>query len=389
MKRDYYELLGVGKEATLDEIKKAYRKLAMEFHPDQNPGNKEAEEKFKEAAEAYSILADADKRQRYDQYGFKGAQGAGGQGFQFDPNQFTDFQDIFGSFFGGGIFSDLFGGGGRRRQGGGERGSDLQYTLRISFKESLFGVEAKEIEIPRQEACGDCRGTGCAPGTSPQTCPDCRGQGQVAVRQAFLQMYVPCPRCEGRGQVIPSPCPGCRGAGRINRRSKVKFRIPAGVDRGQRLRLQGEGEAGSKGGGPGDLFLLFEIEADSGYERDGFDLHRKQEVPWPLLVLGGDFPVETPYGRDSIRVSKGTPSDKIVKIPNAGVPRLRGSGRGDLYLHLRVAVPTRLSSAEEALVRQLLHPVNSEGIDGEEAPEEGFLAKVFGSSDKGRKKKKR
>jgi len=361
----------------------------MEFHPDQNPGNKEAEERFKEAAEAYSILADAEKRQRYDQYGFKGTQGSGGAGFQFDPNQFTDFQDIFGSFFGGGIFSDLFGGGGRRRQGAGERGSDLQYTLRISFKESLFGVEAKEIEIPRQEACGDCKGSGCAPGTSPQTCPDCRGQGQVAVRQAFLQMYVPCPRCEGRGQVIPSPCPGCRGAGRINRRSKVKFRIPAGVDRGQRLRLQGEGEAGSKGGGAGDLFLLFEIEPDSGYERDGFDLHRKLEVPWPLLVLGGEFPVETPYGKDSIRLAKGTPSDKIMKIPNAGVPRLRGSGRGDLYLHLRVAVPTRLSSAEEDLVRQLLHPATREAIDGEEAPEEGFLAKVFGSSDKGKKKKKR
>jgi len=389
MKRDYYEVLGLGKEATLDEIKKAYRKLAMQFHPDQNPGNKEAEEKFKEAAEAYSILSDPEKRQRFDQYGFKGNQGSGGAGFQFDPNQFAGFEDLLGSFFGGGggIFSDLFGGGGGRRRsaGGGERGSDLQFNLRISFQDSLLGVEKKEIEIPRQDACTDCRGSGCASGTSPQVCPNCRGNGQVAVRQGFLQMAVTCPRCEGRGSIILSPCGSCRGAGRISRRTKVNFKIPAGVDRGQRLRLQGEGEAGINGGGPGDLFIMFEVEADPVFERDNTDLHRKLEVPWPLLVLGGDFPVETPYGKESIRLSKGTPADKIVKIPNAGVPRLRASGRGDLYLHLRVAVPLKLSSREEALVRQLLHP---EAAGGEDAPEEGFLAKVFGS-DKGKRKKKR
>ena len=384
MKRDYYEVLGLGKEATLDEIKKAYRKLAMQFHPDQNPGNKEAEEKFKEAAEAYAILSDAEKRQRYDQYGFKGTQGSGAGGFQFDPNQFTDFQDIFGSFFGGGIFADLFGGGGRRRSGGGERGADLQYNLRISFRESLTGVEAKEIEIPRQDACGECSGTGCAPGTQPQSCPNCHGNGQVAVRQGFLQMAVTCPRCEGRGRIILSPCSTCRGAGRIIKRNKVRFRIPAGVDRGQRLRLQGEGEAGLGGGGTGDLYILFEVEEDPDYERDGFDLHRKQEVPWALLVLGGDFPVETPYGRESIRLAKGTQSDKVVKVPNAGVPRLRASGRGDLYLHLRVAVPHKLTGPQEALIRQLLQPAG----EGEAPEEEGFLAKVFGS-DKGKKKKKR
>jgi molecular chaperone DnaJ len=385
MKRDYYEVLGVAREAALDEIKKAYRKLAMQFHPDQNPGNKEAEEQFKEAAEAYSVLSDADKRRKYDQYGHAGMgnQGGGGGGFQFDPNQFTDFQDIFG-----GLFGDLFGGGGgsRRRSGGGERGSDLQYTLRITFKESLFGVEAKEIEIPRQDACGDCKGTGCAPGTSPLTCPQCRGNGQVVVRQMMLQMYVTCPRCEGRGQIIPSPCGTCRGGGRVQKRSKVAFNIPAGIDRGQRLRLQNEGEAGLGGGGKGDLFIVFDIEADPLYERDNLDLHRKLEVPWPLLVLGGDFPFETPYGKDTLRISAGTPADKVQKIPNAGVPKLRGSGRGDLYLHLRVAVPTRLSGEQKGLIRQLLDAQVEEG----QAPEadEGFLAKVFGS-DKGKKKKKR
>ena len=385
MKRDYYEILGVGREASLDEIKKAYRKLAMQYHPDQNPGNKEAEEKFKEAAEAYAVLSDAEKRQRYDQFGHAGVGGGGGGGFQFDPSQFADFQDIFGGIFGGGLFGDLFGGA-RRRAGGGERGSDLQYTLRISFQDTLAGVDAKEIEIPRLESCPECKGSGCAPGTGPQVCPQCRGNGQVAVRQAFLQMYVPCPRCEGRGQYIPSPCAACRGGGRVHQRSKVRFRIPAGVDRGQRLRIQGEGEAGVNGGGPGDLFVVFDVENDPQYERDGFDLHRRQEVPWALLVLGGELPVQTPYGDDTLRLGAGTPADKVVRIPNAGVPRLRGSGRGDLYLHLRVAVPARLSPEQHELVVRLLETEISDGTIPK--PEEGFLAKVFGGGDKNKRRKK-
>nr|WP_320132776.1 molecular chaperone DnaJ [uncultured Holophaga sp.] len=388
-KRDYYEVLGVARDASTDEIKKAYRKLAMQYHPDQNPGNKEAEEKFKEAAEAYAVLSDDDKRRNYDQFGHAGIGGSGGGGgFQFDPSQFADFQDIFGSFFGGGgIFGDIFGGGrGRRQQGGAEPGSDLQYTLRIGFKEAVSGVEAKEIEIPRLESCDTCKGSGCAEGTRPQVCPQCRGNGQVAVRQGFIQMYVNCPRCEGRGQIIPSPCTSCRGEGRIHRKTRVKFRIPAGIDRGQRLRLSGEGEAGRNGGGKGDLYVVFDVAPDSVYERDGADLHRTFEIPWPLLVLGGEVPLETLYGKDAIRLTPGTPGDKVVKIPNAGVPRLRGSGRGDLYLHLRVAVPQKLPPEQEELVRQLLDTM----ISGGQAPEqpEGFLAKVFGS-EKNRKKKKR
>ncbi len=374
-KRDYYEVLGVGREAPLDEIKKAYRKLAMEHHPDRNPGNKAAEEKFKEAAEAYAILSDADKRRNYDQFGHAGVGGAGGGGFQFDPNQFTDFQDIFGSFFGGG----------RRRGSTGERGADLQYTLRLGFRDAVFGVDSKELEIPRQEACESCKGSGCASGTSPQTCPQCKGQGQVAMRQGFLQMYVACPRCEGRGQVIPSPCGTCKGEGRIHRRTKVKFKIPAGIDRGQRLRLEGEGEAGRSGGGAGDLYVVFDLENDPIYERDGVDLHRKLEVPWPLLVLGGEYPVETLYGDDKIRLSAGTPADKIVKVQNAGVPRLRSTGRGDLYLHLRVAIPQKLSSEQETLVRSLHATMAPNGRKSE--TDDGFLAKVFGS-EKNKKKKR-
>jgi molecular chaperone DnaJ len=381
-KRDYYEVLGVGREASLEEIKKAYRKLAMQYHPDQNPGNKEAEEKFKEAAEAYSVLSDPEKRQRYDQFGHAGL----GGGAQFDPNQFADFEDILGQFFGGGLFGDLFGGGRRRGPAGAERGSDLQYTLRISFKESVFGVDNKEISIPRMEACGGCSGDGCAPGTRPQTCPQCRGQGQVAIRQGFLQMFTTCPRCEGRGQVIPSPCPECRGAGRLHRQAKVGFRIPAGVDRGTRLRLQGQGEAGRGRGGKGDLYVVFDVEPDPNYERDGIHLHRLMEVPWPLFVLGGTLPVVTPYGEDVVKLQAGTPSDHVVKLANAGVPRVQGSGRGDLFLHLKVAVPKKLSSEQEGLVRQLAESFSQ---NGGAVQEEGFLSKVFGGSDKGKKKKKK
>jgi molecular chaperone DnaJ len=209
----------------------------------------------------------------------------------------------------------------------------------------------------------------------------------VAVRQAFLQMYVQCPRCEGRGQFIPSPCPSCRGAGRTQKRTKVRFRIPAGVDRGQRLRLQGEGEAGVNGGGTGDLFVVFDVEEDPLYQRDGVDLHRKLEVPWPLLVLGGEMPVQTPYGNDTLKLQPGTAADKVVRIPNAGVPRLRGNGRGDLHMHLRVAVPQKLSAEQEELVRRLRDLEVADGNLPE--PSEGFLAKVFGGGEKKKKNKKR
>ncbi len=387
-KRDYYEVLGVGRGASIDEIKKAYRKLAMQYHPDQNPGNKQAEEKFKEAAEAYAALSDPAKRERYDQFGHAGmgGPGGGGQGFQFDPNQFADFEDILGQFFGGGLFGDLFGGGGRRRsRGGAQRGSDLQYTLRLPFKEAVFGVDNKEISIPRQESCGTCGGDGCAPGTHPQVCPQCQGQGQVAMRQGFLQMVVACPRCEGRGRIIPSPCKDCGGEGRLNRQAKVMFRIPAGVDRGTRIRLQGQGEAGTHGGGRGDLFVVFDVEADGVHERNGFDLHRILDVPWPRLVLGGTLPVDTLYGEDRVKLHAGTPADHVIKLQNGGVPRLQGSGRGDLYLHVRVAVPKKLSAEQAELVRQL-----DDSFDGPANGEEGgFLAKMFGGPEKGKKKKRK
>ena len=389
MKRDYYEVLGVARDAGIDELKKAYRKLALELHPDRNPGNKEAEEKFKEAAEAYSVLSDPEKRKVYDQFGHAGLGGAGaggGQQFQFDPRQFADFEDILGSFFGGGIFGDLFGGG-RRRPGGEERGSDLQYNLRIPFEDVISGRDSMELSIPRLEACEACHGSACEPGSRPETCPQCRGQGQVAVRQGFFQMLAACPRCGGQGRIIPKPCRACGGQGRVERKTKVSFRVPPGVDRGTRLRLQGQGEAGRFGGRSGDLYVVFDVEPDARYERDGSDLHRRLDVAWPLLVLGGTLKVETPYGMDQVKVAAGTPADHVVRLPNAGVPRLQGGGRGDLFLHLRAAVPRSLSAAQRELVEQLRLAL--EGPASEEPAGEGFLAKVFGATDRNGKKKHR
>lgn len=386
MKRDYYEVLGVPKGAVADDLKKAYRKLAMELHPDRNPGNKQAEEQFKEAAEAYSVLSDPEKRKVYDQFGHVGLGGAGGgQQFQFDPSQFADFEDILGSFFGGGMFGDIFGGG-RRRATSEERGSDLQYNLKLSFQDAVFGKETVELSIPRLESCETCHGSGCEAGSRPETCPQCRGAGQVAVRQGFFQMLTPCPRCEGRGRVIPKPCRTCHGEGRLHHKAKVSFKVPAGVDRGTRLRLQGQGEAGRSGGRTGDLFVVFDVEADPRYERDGSDLHRRLEISWPLLVTGGTLEVETPYGPDKVKLAAGTPADHVVKLVNAGVPRLQGHGRGDLYLHLRVAVPKSLTVEQRELVTQLRRSLDGEVAEGEE---EGFLSKVFGGTEKGGKKKRK
>ncbi|MCL1894586.1 MAG: molecular chaperone DnaJ [Holophagaceae bacterium] len=387
MKRDYYEILGVPKNSSLDEIKKAYRKLAMQYHPDQNPGNREAEELFKEAAEAYSVLSDADKRHRYDQFGHAGASGGG---FQFDPSQFADFQDIFGgdlfaNLFGG-IFGDVFGGRRRSQNDGRERGSDMQVELRIPFRDSVFGLDGKEVEIPRLEPCNTCSGSGCASGTHPTVCPQCNGAGQIAMRQGFLQMAVTCPRCQGKRKVIQSPCPDCHGEGRLQKKAKIKFNIPPGIDHGQRLRLPGEGMGGRGGGGNGDLYIAFNVEKDPLYEREGADLHRVLNIPWPMLVVGGNFPVDTLYGKETLKIPPGTQGNQRMRIANAGVPRLKGSGRGDLFLHVSVDVPKRLTDEQGLCVKQLLATMLPHMNEDES---NGFFSKLLGSGKSNKKKKKR
>ena len=384
MKRDYYEILGVARDASTDEIKKAYRKLAMELHPDRNPGDKAAEEKFKEAAEAYSVLSDADKRRAFDQYGHAGP-GMGGQQFQFDPGQFAGFEDILGGFFG-----DFFGGGRRSSSSRGERGSDLQYNLKLPFHDAVFGKDAFDLEFPRLDACGTCKGSGCAPGTGPETCGQCGGRGQVAARQGFFQMVVPCPKCDGRGKLIPNPCKTCSGEGRARGTAKVRFNIPAGVDRGNRLKLRGQGEAGRYGGENGDLLVVFDVEADSRFQREGDDLHLMLDVSWTLLALGGSLTIETLYGPDTVKIAAGTPSGEILRRPNAGVPNLQAKGRrGDLYLHLRAAVPKKLTAEQREAAERLRDAFEGEPGGAGAEGEGGFFQKVFGEGGKKKGKKRK
>lgn len=379
MKRDYYEVLGVARDAGTDEIKKAYRKLAMELHPDRNPGNKEAEEKFKEAAEAYSVLSDADKRRNYDQFGHAGPGMGGGQQFQFDPSQFAGFEDILGSFFG-----DFFGGS-RRSSSRGERGSDLQYNLKLPFKDAVFGKDGHELEFPRLDGCGTCKGSGAAPGTGVETCGQCGGRGQVAARQGFFQMVVPCPKCGGRGKLIPNPCKTCHGEGRAKATAKVKFNIPAGVDRGNRLKLRGQGEAGRFGGEAGDLLVVFDVEQDERYQREGDDLHQMLDVPWTTLALGGSVTVETLYGPDTVKIGSGTPSGEILRRPNSGVPSLQSKGRrGDLYLHLRAAVPRKLTAEQREAAERLRDSFEGDPV-GAAAEDKGGFFQSLGKKGKKRK----
>jgi len=347
MPADYYEILGVERTATDQEIKSAYRRLALKFHPDRNPGNKEAEEKFKEAAEAYGILADSDKRQRYDAYGHAGVSGAGGAGF--DPTIFADFGDILGDFFG---FGDLFG---RRARGGPRRGSDLRYNLELTFEEAAFGTET-QIQIPRTQSCGSCKGSGSSPGTQPSTCPNCRGAGQVTYQQGFFSVARTCGRCRGAGKIVTSPCPTCEGQGVVPIERKLKVPIPPGVDTGSQLRITGEGEPGAAGGPPGDLYVVIGVQDHEFFHREGSDLHCEMPISFAQASLGGSVEVPTPGPEDEpakLSIPEGTQTGTSFKLKNKGVPHLGHKGRGDLHVTVRVVVPTRLSSEQKRLIEQL------------------------------------
>jgi molecular chaperone DnaJ len=362
-KRDYYEILGVSRDASDQEIKSAYRKLAIKFHPDKNPGSKEAEERFKEAAEAYSVLSDSEKRARYDRFGHAGMQ----NGFSgFDPAIFSDFGDILGDFFG---FGDLF--GGSRRRSGPERGADLRYDLKISFRDAAFGLKTK-IKIPRHENCANCGGTGAAKGKGPVTCPACQGMGQVRYQQGFFSISRACGQCNGEGRIIRDPCETCHGRGRVRRERVLELRIPAGVDNGSRLRIQGEGEVGGRGGPAGDLYVVIYVEEHPFFQRQGNNIYCQIPVGITQAVLGAELSVPTLEGEDKLKIPEGTQSGTVFRLRNKGIVSLNERGRGDQFVTVNVVVPTKLNREQ----RQLFEALAKLNKDDEVTHERNIFDKV-------------
>ncbi|HEY0590458.1 MAG TPA: molecular chaperone DnaJ [Thermoanaerobaculia bacterium] len=346
-KRDYYEVLGVSRDASVDEIKKAYRRLAVKYHPDKNPNDKDAEEKFKEAAEAYAVLSDGDKRAKYDRFGHAGVGGGGFGGF--DSGQFTDFADILGDLFG---FGDMFGGG--RRRGGGTRaarGSDLRYDLELAFEEAVFGKDA-QIDVPRAVTCATCHGSGAKGGTAPVACSMCGGRGQVRYSQGFFAVARTCPQCNGAGQVIKDPCATCSGAGRVRETKTLTVKIPPGVDDGTRLRLSGEGEAGVHGGPPGDLYVFIAVDGHPKFTRREYDIHAEESISFTQAALGAEIQVETVHGDETLKVPPGTQPNHVFKLRGKGVPWVDGNGRGDHYVHLTVRIPSAVDGRQRELLEE-------------------------------------
>ncbi len=344
-KRDYYEILGVEKNASDEDLKKAYRKLAMKYHPDRNPDNKVAEEKFKEAKEAYEMLSDAQKREAYDRYGHAGvdpnmgAAGAGG---------FGGFSDAFGD-----IFGDIFGGGGRSRGAGPQvyRGADLRYNLEISLEQAAHGFDTT-IRVPSWDECETCHGSGAKPGTSPVTCTTCGGQGQVRMQQGFFSIQQTCPKCHGTGKIIPTPCPSCSGAGRIKRNKTLEVKIPAGIDDGMRIRSSGNGEPGMNGGPPGDLYVEIRIRPHPVFQRDGDDLHCEIPVSFAKAALGGEVEVPTLNGKASFTLPEGTQSGKTFRLRGKGIKGVRSGYAGDLFCHIVVETPVKLTERQKDLLQE-------------------------------------
>lgn len=342
--RDYYEILNVERTSSQDEIKKAYRKMAMRYHPDKNPGDAEAEAKFKEAAEAYDVLRDADKRARYDRFGHAGVNGNGG--FRNNEDIFSHFGDIFGDLFG---FS--MGGAARGARNRPQQGSDLRYNLNVSFRQAAKGDNVT-IKIPRHTTCSECGGTRAAPGTSPETCRQCNGAGQVRHNQGFFQISIPCPACQGSGETIPTPCPRCKASGQIQELRELSVRIPPGVDTGNRLRVRGEGESGFNGGPNGDLYVVLHVENDDTFTRDGQNLFVTRDISFVQAALGDKIDVPTLGDDISIDVPKGIQSGELFRIPGKGLPYPGRNAVGDLLVEIRVLTPSRLNSRQEELLRE-------------------------------------
>jgi molecular chaperone DnaJ len=345
-KRDYYEILGITRAATEQEIKSSYRKLAMQHHPDRNPDNPHAEEKFKECTEAYSVLIDSNKRARYDQFGHAGVDG--GSGFSgIDPSNFTDFSDIFGD-----IFGDLFGVGGGRRGRGAQRGGDARADLTLTFEEAAFGKKT-QVKVRRYETCEQCRGTGSAPGKGATTCSTCRGHGQVRYQQGFFSIARTCPECQGAGRVISDPCSKCKGETRVMRERTVDANVPPGVEDGTRIRYQGQGDFGPGGTQAGDLYVVLHVKAHSFFERDGKDLHCSVPVSFSQAALGDEIIIPTLDGEHKLKVPEGTQSGTTFRVRGKGLPGLQSSGKGDLFVKVRVQTPSRLTRRQRELLEEL------------------------------------
>lgn len=355
-KADYYDVLGVPREASEDEIKKAYRQLAFKFHPDRNPGDAESEAKFKEAAEAYEVLRDQQKRARYDRFGHQGLGDTGFGGFSNAEDIFSTFSDIFGEFFG------FAGGGARGRGPRPQPGNDLRYDLRVSFRDAAKGTEAN-LKIPKHVPCPDCEGTGAAPGTKPETCRHCGGMGQVQQSQGFFRIAVACPVCRGEGTVIASPCPRCKGRALLQEVRELKVRIPAGVDDGSRLRLRGEGEPGLHGGPPGDLYVVVYVEEDKTFRRQGQDLVVTLDIGMVQASLGDKVKVPTLEGEETMDIPKGTQSGEVFSLRGMGLPHPGRNQRGDLLVEVIVHTPKNLSKKQEELLKEFLELENGKPLN--------------------------
>ncbi|MBI4668021.1 MAG: molecular chaperone DnaJ [Elusimicrobia bacterium] len=374
MPRDIYEVLGVPRNATDDEIKGAYRKLALKYHPDRNPGDKQSEEKFKEINQAYEVLADSQKRQLYDQYGFAGLGAASGAGGPGGAEAFRGFQGGFGDFGFGDVFEDVlegFFGQGRGRAGmRARKGASLRHDLTITLEQAYHGIEMP-LKIAKREICADCRGTRAKPGTSPKTCPQCRGSGKVQMVQGFFSLSQACPRCHGEGQIIVSPCPACRGAGRTERAAEMRVRIPAGIPSGTTLRIGGAGDIGERGGTPGDLYIHVVVKEDPRFERNDDDLIHEVRLSYPKVVLGCEIDIPTLNAQKcTVKVPPGTQNGTLLRIKERGMPRFQGRGYGDLFARVTLEIPKYVTGGQ----KELLEKLEKSFLEGEG---EGFFKKVF------------
>ncbi len=368
MSIDYYEVLSVSKSSSAGEIKKAYRKLAMKFHPDRNPDDKAAEDKFKSCTEAYEVLSDERKKQIYDTYGHEGLKNSGYSG----PG---DAEDIFSSF--GDIFGDLFGFGGgnrsRARRDGPVAGNDLRYDVEISFMEAVHGI-AKEVQLTRRDTCWTCEGSGSRPGYQKQTCPSCNGRGQVVRSQGFFQMSSTCPQCHGGGSIVTNPCNDCSGTGLVEKTKKVSLKIPGGVDTGARMRLRGEGEGGRRGGEAGDLYVVIHVDDHEFFKRDGDTIVCRYPIPMTRAALGDTVEIPTIHGKKKLNIPAGSQSGTVFTLKNEGVPSLRGHGRGDMLVELQVTTPTNLCEEQKKSLREFDTLCEKHGQNVEN---EGFFKKLF------------